>query len=64
MEREVEEVPLPMNKLEYLSYLKTMSGYNLYLQQNKEDPLVELSKVCGDEVNCVLYYFKISCYHA
>ena len=52
-----------MNKLEYLSYLKTMSGYNLYLQQNKEDPLAELSKVCGDEVTCVLYYFKIACFH-
>lgn len=59
----MEEVPLPMNKLEYLSYLKTMSGYNLYLQQNKEDPLAELAKVCGEEVTCVLYYFKIACYH-
>jgi hypothetical protein len=35
VDREVVEVPLQMNKLEYLSYLKTMSGYNLYLEQHK-----------------------------
>jgi hypothetical protein len=34
------EVPLEMNKLEYLSYLKTMSGYNLYLEKTNEDPLL------------------------
>jgi hypothetical protein len=31
VEREKEEVALQMNKNEYLSYLRTMSGYNLYL---------------------------------
>ena len=31
VEKEIIEVPLEMNKMEYLSYLKTMSGYNLYL---------------------------------
>jgi hypothetical protein len=31
VEREVEEVCLPMNKEEYLAYMRTMSGYNIYL---------------------------------
>ena len=39
-----------------------MSGYNLYLKQNKDDPIAELSSQCAEEVTCVLYYFKISCF--
>jgi hypothetical protein len=31
VERELAEVSLPMNKAEYLSYLRTMSGYSIYL---------------------------------
>lgn len=31
VERELSKVSLPMNKMEYLSYLRTMSGYNIYL---------------------------------
>jgi hypothetical protein len=39
VEREVTPVELHMNKVEYLNYLKTMSGYNLYLKQFNDDPL-------------------------
>jgi hypothetical protein len=38
VERELAEVALPMNKTEYLSYLRTISGYNIYLQKFKDDP--------------------------
>jgi hypothetical protein len=50
-----------MGKQEYLSYLKTMSGYNLYIQKYKEDPLLPLSASCAEEVTCVLDYFRILC---
>jgi ubiquinone/menaquinone biosynthesis C-methylase UbiE len=61
VEREVLEWPLEMNKLEYLSYLKTMSGYNLYFQQQGEDPLLEVEQQAADEVTLLLDYFRIEC---
>ena len=57
----MSEVPLNMNKLEYLSYLKTMSGYNLYLEKHKEDPLAEVEQQCAEEVTLLLDYFRIEC---
>lgn len=61
VERELAEVSLPMSKQEYLAYLRTMSGYNIYLEKFKEDPLGEVEQGCAEEVDCVLYYFRISC---
>jgi hypothetical protein len=63
VERELAEVSLPMNKAEYLSYLRTMSGYNIYLEKFKEDPLAELEERGAEEVECVLYYFRITCHN-
>ena len=50
-----------MNKLEYLSYLKTMSGYNLFREKYEEDPLEDVEKNCADEVTLWFDYFKIEC---
>jgi hypothetical protein len=52
-----------MNKAEYLSYLRTMSGYSIYLQKSKDDPLAKLEKKGAEEVDCVLYYFRITCHN-
>ena len=50
-----------MSKQEYLSYLKTMSGYNLYLEQKKDDPLAEVGNSCAEEVTVILDYFRVEC---
>jgi hypothetical protein len=50
-----------MNKEEYINYLQTMSGYNLYCTQFADDPLKELAAVCAEEVVCLLDYFTITC---
>lgn len=39
-----------------------MSGYNLFLQKNKGDPLSAVEKKCGEEVTCLLDYFRIECF--
>jgi hypothetical protein len=33
VENEVIECPMVLSKSDYLSYLRTWSGYNIYLQQ-------------------------------
>jgi hypothetical protein len=63
VERELAEVSLPMNKAEYLSYLRTMSGYSIYLQKFKDDLLAKLEEKGAEEVDCVLYYFIITCHN-
>jgi len=55
----VIEVPLKMNKLEYISYIRTFSGYNLYLEKHEEDPLLEVENNCADEITMLFDYFRI-----
>ena len=44
---------MPMTKEHYVSYLRTMSGYNLYLQQGHPDTLPKLESLCAPEVTMV-----------
>ena len=61
-QKEVKEVITRTSKEVFIGYLKSLAGYNLYLESGKEDPIKELEEIIQEEeVSIVEDHFLYLC---
>lgn len=62
VDRKQTDLVLEVSKEDYINYLKTWSAYNICMEKEGVDPIVELEEKSEEKLTCVFDYFRVRCY--